>query len=201
MVRVLHGCLVLCGVVFCLACAGLPTESSGPPCCSLEDVIRLTTEGVSDELIINTLRTSGTDLDLSADDVVRLTEAGVSPEVVDVLNGGPCVCEPIEMPEPMVAGEPGPSPKPDAARSLHIAVNYSGGKSMEIVNLSKNDYTNVTLVVNDEYQYRVKKLKGNAGDFMRFSSFVSRRTGAEAKKIDMKSIVITADQGTYSRTF
>ncbi|MEZ4322987.1 MAG: hypothetical protein R3F61_36310 [Myxococcota bacterium] len=188
-------------LVASLACGGaVPVAGVGSPCCSIDDVIRLTQEGVSDELIIYTIRTSGTDLDLSADDIVLLTNHQVSPEVIDVLNGGPCVCEAREEPvEPAPTG--GTQPEPVGAKSLHVAVKYSGGKSMEVVNLSKTDYTNVTVVINDEYQYRLKKLKANAGDFMRFSSFILRRTGAEGKKIDVKTVSITADQGTYTRSF
>jgi hypothetical protein len=192
--------LAIC-LLFALACGGAAPvdEDTDAPCCSVDDVVRLHREGVGDELILATLRTSATDVELSADDIVTLNDAGVSAEVIDVLNGGPCLCE--ELPEPEPAASGGPEPDDGPAR-LRLAVNWNGGRNMEVVNLGTADYTNVTMVINDEYQYRLKKLKGNAGDFVRFKSFVSRRTGAEAKgKIDMKKIVITADQGIYSRTW
>lgn len=195
-VVLLAGCLS-----FALACGGLTPveEDTDAPCCSVDDVVRLRMEGVSDEVVIATLRTSGTDLDLTTDDIITMTNAGVSPEVIDVLNGGPCVCEELPEPEPLPVATKG---KPAGPPPLRLAVKYTGGKNMEVVNLGTRDYTNVTMVINDEYQYRLKKLKGNAGDYIRFKSFVSRRTGAEAKgKIKMRKIVISADQGVYSRTW
>ncbi len=190
-------------VWFALACGGAAPveveEDTDAACCSVDDVIQLHQEGVDDALIIATLRTSGTDVDLTTDDIVTLNNAGVSGEVIDVLNGGPCLCEDIPEPEPVPTGG---SPAPTGPPPLRLAVKWNGGRNMEVVNLSKGDYTNVTMVINDEYQYRLKKLKANAGDFIRFKSFVSRRTGAEAKgKLDMKKIWISADQGSYSRTW
>ena len=194
--------LAIC-FVFALACGGAAPveEDTDAPCCSVNDVIRLHQEGVEDAVIIATLRTSGTDLALTTDDIVAMNNAGVSGEVIDVVNGGPCVCEEIPEPEPLPVAA-GPSPAPSGPAKLRLAVNWNGGRNMEVVNLGTKDYTNVTMVINDEYQYRLKKLKGNAGDFVRFKSFISRRTGAEAKgKLEMRKIVITADQGSYSRTW
>ncbi len=189
-----------------LACGGTPAPEPAPgECCTVDDVIRLTSDGMSDELIIATLRTTGVDLALTADDITHMQTSGVSEQVIDVANGGPCVCEEIPEPPPVATAStprpPGPAPEP-AAAGLKLAVKYGGGKSFELVNLSTRNYTNVTVLVNDEYQYRLKKLKANAGDFMRLHSFISRKTGAEAsKKLRMKKIHVKCDQGTYSRTF
>ncbi|MEZ4321724.1 MAG: hypothetical protein R3F61_29890 [Myxococcota bacterium] len=99
---------------------------------------------------------------------------------------------------PVAAVAAAPSP---AASPLKLAVNVTGKKTFELVNLSQSDYTNVTVVLNGEYQYRVKKLVRNAGDSMRYGNFVSRRTGAEPdRKVELKSIQVTTDQGSWSRT-
>lgn len=183
-----------------IACGGFGGDVVAPACCSVDDVLRLTADGVTDEVIIDAIRTSRTDLDLSADDLTRLTEGGVSPPVIDVLNGGPCVCEVIPEPSPQPGVEPSPRPEPSGG-GLNVTVKYSGGKSFELVNLSKNEYTGLEILVNGEYQYRLKRLPPNSGDFVRLSSFVSRTTGAEPKGVKVERVQITADQGTYSRSF
>lgn len=95
---------------------------------------------------------------------------------------------------PVVAAAPAPS--------LRIAVNQTGRKSFEVVNLSNRDYTNVTIVMNGEFQYRLKKLKNNAGDAMRYANFRSRRDGSEPGRSDrLRSMVITSDQGRWSQSF
>ena len=88
------------------------------------------------------------------------------------------------------------------APPLDITVNVTGKKTFEVVNLSKRDYTNVTVVMNGEYQYRLKKLNASAGDSMRYGNFVSRRSGAPpTRKVRLSSLTIQADQGSWSRRF
>ena len=178
-----------------LACGGVATSTE---CCDVEGVIRMTEAGVDPAVIVDTLRTSGTDLELTDADVIRLAQAGVDREVIDVLNGGPCVCEALPEPTEAVAavddGETG--------NSLRLAVNKTSSKSFEVVNLSSTPYTNVTVVLNGEYQYRLKKLAPNAGDSMRYANFVSRRTGQEPKgKTKLQSLAISADQGSFAKNF
>ena len=49
---------------------------------------------------------------------------------------------------------------------------------------------------------RLKKLKANAGDSMRFANFRSRRTGAEPdRKVRLRSLSVTSDQGSFARSF
>ncbi|MCB9678237.1 MAG: hypothetical protein H6737_24260 [Alphaproteobacteria bacterium] len=86
-----------------------------------------------------------------------------------------------------------------AAAGLDLAVKVTGRKTFELVNLSKQDYTNVTVVLNGEYQYHLKKLVGNAGDSMRYGNFVSRRTGAAPSgKEAIHSVFVKSDQGSWS---
>lgn len=178
-----------------LACSGVATPTV---CCDVEGVIRMTEAGVEPAVIVDTLRTSGTDLDLSDADVIRLAQAGVDREVIDVLNGGPCVCEvPTEPEEAAVVVDDG-----ETGNSLRLAVNKKGSKAFEVVNLSSTPYTNVTVVLNGEYQYRLKKLAPNAGDSMRYGNFVSRRTGQEPTgKTKLQSLAVSADQGSFAKYF
>ncbi|MFO0876950.1 MAG: glycine zipper domain-containing protein [Gemmataceae bacterium] len=52
------------------------------PPLSTEEVIRLTATGVSDDVIVNQIRASGSVYHLSADDLVRLTSSGVREPVI-----------------------------------------------------------------------------------------------------------------------
>ena len=178
-----------------VACSGVMStepavvaESAGP-CCSVDDVIRLTADGVDKQVIIDTLHTSGTDLALTADDIARMSAASVDPLVIDVLNGGPCVCE--KPPEPVAATEPA---------TINVAAKYTGGGTFELVNLSTHNYTSLKLVANGSYQYRLKKLPAGTSDSIRLSTFVSTADG-RALKGDMTSLFVTSDQGVWSKTF
>lgn len=178
-----------------LGCAGLGGGDE-PECCTVDDVITLTQDGVPDEVILDAIRTSGTDLSLSALDLKRLADGGVSPTVIDVLNGGPCVC----VDDPVVPTPTTPGPMP-TGRSLDVTVKYNGGKNFELVNRSKDAYTHLVLMVNDDYEYQLERLAPNTGQFVRLGSFVSTVSGEDGKGVVMEKIVVTADQGSYFRTF
>lgn len=174
-------------------CAGIGTEPEHP-CCTVGDVMSLHADGVEDDVIIAAIRASGTDLELSAPEIHKLSLAGVSPAVIDALNGGPCVCG-------AEALQPGRDPVPVDGDGLHVAVKYNGGKNFELVNQSSQEYTELHLVVNGDYEHQIKRLPPKAGDFVRLSAFVSRTTGEEGRGITMETLEITADQGTFSREF
>lgn len=177
-----------------LACSGV----GGGECCTVEDILELQRQGVDSAVMIDAIRTSGTDLALSATDIGDLTAAGVDRAVIDVLNGGPCVCMEEDAPEVEqaieAAGAPDPSP-------LRLRVVYEGGKSFEVVNLSGTTYTDVTVVLNGAWQYRLKRLPGGKGDVMRFGNFRSLKTGEELKRTKLRTITIRAAQGSYSQSF
>lgn len=187
--------LAVCGVVFGLGfgCAGL--LEGGAECCTVDDIVAMHGQGVSNQVMIDAIRTAGRDLALSADDLTRLDAAGVDATVIDVLNGGPCVCA---APEETPAAAAAPSPK---ANGLRLRVVYKGGRTLEVVNLSSTTYTGVTVLLNGEYQYQLKRLPAGKTDVMRYGSFRSTRTGKELKKGKLQSVRITAKQGAYSQTF
>jgi len=201
--RFYRAAAVLLVLGFTLACGGWlapgeddPLEEEDQPCCSVQDIIDLHQSGVTSELIIATIRTSGTDLDLTADEITSMDAVGVPAEVIDVLNGGPCICE--EIPEPVADADPGGEGPPP----LNVTVRYSGGRSFELINLSKTQYTGLTLVINGEYQYRLKRLPPGGNDSIRLVSFVSRSNGEEMKpKVGMKTLTVTADQGSWSKSW
>lgn len=195
-------CTVVLGFLF--ACSGLKEATQSSACCSVDDVIEMTASGVEPQVINDAIRTSGTDLDLSAEDITRMAASDVDATVIDTLNGGPCECVGDAVP---AVADPQPTLSPATAtpdavpKGLNVAVKYSGGKSFELVNLSNTTYTGLSLVVNNEFQYGLKKLPKKSADNIRMSTFVSRKTGASAKKVKIKTIYVSADQGTYSRSF
>ena len=185
--------------LFGLACTGV----TGGACCSVEDILELQRQGVEPEVMIDAIRTSGTDLALSARDIADLSAAGVDRTVIDVLNGGPCVCadtEALVAEEEEQRGGTRPRPRTEPA-SLRLKVVYDGGRNFEVVNLSGTTYTNVTVILNGEWQYKLKRLPGGKADSMRFASFRSLKTGEELKNTKLRSVAITAAQGSYSQSF
>lgn len=181
-------------VLLGLACSGVP----GGPCCSVEDILAMQQQGVATEVMIDAIRTSGTDLALTARDIGDLTAAGVDREVIDVLNGGPCVCAAQPEPRPgSVIPEPA---EPDGA-SLNVRVVHDGGKSFEVVNLSSVTYTDVTVVINGEWKYQLKRLPAGKGDVMRYGNFRSMKTGEELRKGKLQTVTVRARQGSYTQSF
>ena len=173
---------------FGLACSGVP----GGVCCSVEDILAMQQRGVPTEVMVDAIRTSGTDLALTARDIGDLTAAGVEREVIDVLNGGPCVC--AEQPEPR------PRTEPEGA-ALNVRVVHDGGKSFEVVNLSTVTYTDVVITINGEWRYQLKRLPAGKGDVMRFGNFRNTRTGEEMRNGKLRSVTVRARQGSYSQSF
>lgn len=184
-------------VGFTLACSGV----SGGECCSVEDVLELQRQGVDPEVMIDAIRTSGTDLALSASDIADLTAAGVDRGVIDVLNGGPCVCQEDGEAQADDGEAPARSSKGKEVPPLRLRVVYTGGKSFEVVNLSSTTYTGVTVILNGQWQYKLKRLPGGKADVMRFGNFRSLKTGEELRKTKLRSITIRAAQGSYSQSF
>jgi hypothetical protein len=192
-----------------LACAGVTTpptalvevEPTAPigPCCTVDDVIEMTASGVEPGVITDALYASGLPLDVSSDDIVRMSAAGVARPVIDAIQGGPYTCTPAPRPAPRAAVAT-PSPVSEGAPALNVTAKYSGGRTFELMNLSTLEYTNLVLVANGEYQYRLKRLPPGSSDNMRLVSFVSRQNGQELKD-DLKSIAIRSDQGSWSKGF
>src|SRR5262249_9319361 len=56
--------------------------------CSLQEIVKLSQSGVTDALIINQIRTSGTVPPLSADEIIYLKQNGVSDQVIQELQAG-----------------------------------------------------------------------------------------------------------------
>lgn len=188
--------VLVVGALF--GCAGvLPMD--GTACCTVDELVELHGQGVEPGVLIDTLRTSGTDLDLTADDIVRLTQAGVPRAVIDVANGGPCVCgDTVVAPEPTAPRRPGDDTPLVATPGVQLEMHYAGGKSFKLENRTTTSYTNLKLVLNGTYQYRLDRLNPRDSRFVRIARFTDMTTAATATGVKLESLVVQCDQGVWT---
>jgi len=73
-------------VVSLSGCAPLTARPQPQPPLELDEIIRMSQEGVADAEIIEKIRSSGTYYRLSADEVIALRSAGVSTRVIDEIQ-------------------------------------------------------------------------------------------------------------------
>ncbi|MBI3099130.1 MAG: glycine zipper family protein [Planctomycetes bacterium] len=135
---------------YLIAFALLATLASPALALTTDEVIRLSQAGVSDPVIVNQIRASGSTFELSADDILRLKEAKVSDEVLTAMiqtrrapaqpagrTGGaaqPAANEP--KPEPAVALPP----RGEAQRAVAMPGEGRQG-SIELVNADDRMYS------------------------------------------------------------
>ena len=172
-----------------------PPELARPdviPCCTADWAIARTQHQVPVTRSLHDAMMKGANEALSASDLERMNAAGVPAELVHTLNGGPCACG---------ADVSSDASTPSGPPPLQIQVKDPGGRRFEVMNLSNREYTNVTITVNDEYVYSLRKLKERAGDSISVGSFTSKKNGSELKKGEMKRMYIRSDQGVWSGTF
>ena len=170
-----------------------PAEPARPdtiPCCTADWAIARTQDQVPVTRSVHDAMMKGANEALSANDLERMNAASVPAELIHTLNGGPCGCD-IGNATPTASGPP----------PLQLQVKDPDGRRFELMNLSNTEYTNVTITVNDEYVYSLKRLKERAGDSISVGSFTSKKNGSELKKGEMKRMYIRADQGVWSSTF
>ncbi|MBW1858705.1 MAG: hypothetical protein JRI70_01205 [Deltaproteobacteria bacterium] len=79
----LRSVVAVCLVVSLLGCSMLKGRKTVPM--TLEDVVRLSSEGETPEAIIEKLKESKTAVMLKSDQVIALTEQGVDSEVIDYM--------------------------------------------------------------------------------------------------------------------
>jgi hypothetical protein len=102
----------LCSAVLLLG-QSAPSASSA---ISLEEVVRLTSAGVSEELVITRIKKSGKSFDLTTDEILELKRSGISDNVIRTLMDPtlPYTPPPPKQPAPSVtsSAEPIPVKKP-----------------------------------------------------------------------------------------
>lgn len=72
-------------ILVVIAATGCARRAVRPPPTTQADIINMSKEGVSDEVIIRIIQNSRTVYRLTADDVVRLRNAGVSSAVINYM--------------------------------------------------------------------------------------------------------------------
>ena len=89
--------------------APAPKRAAAPKAASpVDSVIQLVKAGMSDDLIIKSLKKTNKPVDLSPADMVKLKQAGVSDNVIGVL------LDPTSVPAPAAAAAAPPPPPPPA---------------------------------------------------------------------------------------
>src|SRR5258707_2764362 len=79
--------LLAAAIVIALVCAGC-ASTMGPANnhqMTKDDVIALAKKGISDDVIINQIRATGSTFQLTTDDLIGLKDAGVTDRVVNVM--------------------------------------------------------------------------------------------------------------------
>ena len=91
----------------------------------IEDVAQLARDHISDEVIINQIRTSATVYRLTVDDINYLKQNGVSDLVIAEMQNTVYRCQRrVYTAAPVVVVEPGPPPPPIG---LGVGLSYSSG--------------------------------------------------------------------------
>ena len=85
-----------------------PPVQTGPPL-GIEDVKALAKAGVSDDLVISQVRSSGTVYHLGTADIILLKNAGVSEKVIDYMINTPRTATPPASGVTTVVVDPGPA--------------------------------------------------------------------------------------------
>jgi hypothetical protein len=69
-------------------------QNAAPPALTNDDVIQMVKANLSQSLILNQIRSSRTDFDLSSDEVIRLSTGGVSDTIIAEMGQCPRCAEP-----------------------------------------------------------------------------------------------------------
>jgi hypothetical protein len=85
-----------------------PAPSGAP--LSVEDIVKLSKEGISEDVLVAKIKKNGKAFDLSADELVELKKLGVTDSVIKVLLDPSQPYVPPPRPEPPPAPAPKPSP-------------------------------------------------------------------------------------------
>lgn len=101
--------LLSCGLVFALGFAQEPVRS--PVVLTLDDVIKLVKNGVSEEVIVARIKRNNRPFDLNPDEILELTKSGVSNTVIRYL---------MDPARPYTTPEPPPAPPPPAPPEVKI---------------------------------------------------------------------------------
>lgn len=164
-----------------------PVAAAEAPCCSAQDVIKMSSGGLSDEVIIGKIKTAPAPASVGVDDLIALKAANVHDPVILALQGS----------EPAVIAPAGSTPK------LSLATDYvQGARSFQLTNRSGVEYSNVRITVNGSYVYALKRLPASSSDSIRLASFVSQTSGQElTAKEGISGIKVVATQGAWSHSY
>src|ERR1035438_4815390 len=119
---------------------------------TVDDVIRLSKAGLSDDVIIQQIKKKGQRFDLSADQLIQLKSASVSERVIQVM------IDPARDPSPSPAEKKTGAPTPQQARQLSGQDSPSSGLPTEISStLLPAQLTNMLQSLSDGFYYKTSQ--------------------------------------------
>ena len=130
------------------AAKAAPAKAAPSP---VDSVIESVKAGLSESLIIRTLKRDNKKLDLSPADLVKLTNAGVSENIISVM------LDPASNPAPAAAAAPAPAPAPAAAAAPAPAPEPAATAAAAPAPTAATTQAEKKRVIVDEFDYSTVK--------------------------------------------
>src|SRR3984957_545932 len=168
--------------------AAAPKKAAAPKAASpVDSVIQLVKGGMSDDLIIRSLKKTNKAVDLSTADMVKLKQAGVSDNVIGVLLDPSAVPAPAAAavappPPPPPAPEPAPAPAPVASAPAPVGATSQAEKKRVIVD--EFDYSTVKSSVQAVFNTQADIGKGIRAMLVKRMADANKVVIAERAKVD-----------------
>jgi curli biogenesis system outer membrane secretion channel CsgG len=170
--------------------AAAPKRAAAPKAASpVDSVIQLVKGGMSDDLIIRSLKKSNKAVDLSPADMVKLKQAGVSDNVIGVMldpSSTPAPAAAVAPPPPAAAPEPPPAPAPVASAPAPAPVPTGAISQAEKkrVIVDEFDYSTVKSSVQAVFNTQADIGKGIRAMFVKRMADANKVVIVERAKID-----------------
>lgn len=154
----------------------------------VDNVIQLVKSGMSESLIIRTLRKSGKPVNLTSDDLIKLQKNGVSENIMNVLMDPASAPAPVSPPAPApssapVAPEPTPVPVASVAPSAPSAAQLQAQKKRVIID--EFDYSSVMNEVQAVFKTQQNIGKGIRAMLVKRLAEANQIVVVERAKIDV----------------
>jgi curli biogenesis system outer membrane secretion channel CsgG len=170
--------------------ATAPKKAAAPKAASpVDSVIQLVKGGMSDDLIIRSLKKNNKAVDLSPADMVRLKQAGVSDNVIGVMldpssNPAPAAAAAAAPPPPAPAAEPAPAPAAAPVASAPAPVGATSQAEKKRVIVDEFDYSTVKTSVQAVFNTQADIGKGIRAMLVKRMADANKVVIVERAKID-----------------
>jgi len=168
--------------------AAAPKRAAAPKAASpVDSVIQLVKGGMSDDLIIRSLKKTNKAVDLSPADMVKLKQAGVSDNVIGVMldpSSTPAPAAAAAPPPPPPAPEPAPAPAAAPVASAPAPVGATSQAEKKRVIVDEFDYSTVKSSVQAVFNTQADIGKGIRAMLVKRMADANKVVIVERAKID-----------------